>query len=142
MFVDDYFSIAHHRNAVLKALKADAARLGPEDRMALVAYDGGRLAMLADWSAPGASLERAFDQAMARKTHGFERAKERRSLQGEQQFATTTTADGTLLDHAVLDVGLSLREQAYADTLVRQIGRPSERRRPPCAALPRRRGAR
>ncbi len=121
VFVDDYFSIAHHRNAVLKALKADAARLGPEDRMALVAYDGGRLAMLADWSAPGASLERAFDQAMARKTHGFERAKERRSLQGEQQFATTTTADGTLLDHAVLDVGLSLREQAYADTLVRQI---------------------
>ena len=50
VFIDDYFSIAHHRNQVLAALKVDLARLGPEDRMAIVAYDGGRLAMLADGS--------------------------------------------------------------------------------------------
>src|SRR6185295_15310601 len=121
VFVDDFFAIAHRRNEVLKGLKADLARLGPEDRMALVAYDGGRLAILSNWSASRTDLEQAFDQAMARKAHGFERATERRTLQREQEFAVTSTEDGGMVDRAVLDVGLSLRERAYAETLIRQV---------------------
>src|SRR5215218_9665521 len=42
IFIDDYFAIASQRNSVLAAFKADLARLGPEDRMAIVSYDGGR----------------------------------------------------------------------------------------------------
>src|SRR5918999_2149876 len=85
VFVDDYFSIASLRNEVLKALKADLARLGPEDRMAVVAYDGGRLAPLPDWSGARSDLDRALDQAMARTARGFDRATEFRGLQSDRE---------------------------------------------------------
>src|SRR5829696_2630862 len=61
VFIDDFFAATPRRNDVLKALKADLARLGPEDRMAIVAYDGGRLAMVSNWSGSRSDLERAFD---------------------------------------------------------------------------------
>ena len=121
VFIDDYFSTPPRRNDVLKSLKADLGRLGPEDRMAVVAYDGGRLAMLANWSASRSDLERAFDQAMARTAHGFERATERRTLASDEAFAGTATADGMVLDLNVLNVGLNQRESAYAQTLIRQM---------------------
>jgi len=89
--------------------------------MAVVAYDGGRLAMLANWSASRSDLERAFDQAMARTAHGFERATERRTLASDEAFAGTATADGMVLDLNVLNVGLNQRESAYAQTLIRQM---------------------
>lgn len=120
VFIDDLFSMPPRRNDVLKALKADLGRLGAEDRMAVVAYDGGRLALLADWSASRSDLERAFDQAMARPAHGFERATELRTLQSDLAFRETPTAEGTPLDSA-LNTGLNEREHAYAETLVRQM---------------------
>src|SRR3954452_3481817 len=46
LFIDDFFSIPAQRNAVLKGLREDLGRLGPADRMAIVAYGGGRLTML------------------------------------------------------------------------------------------------
>jgi VWFA-related protein len=121
VFIDDFFSLPPRRNDVLKALKADLGRLGPDDRMAVVAYDGGRLAMLSNWSGSRSDLERAFDQAMARTARGFNRAAERRTLQHDQEFASTVTADGMILDLSVTNIGLNERERSYADTLVRQM---------------------
>lgn len=121
VFVDDFFAITPRRNDVLKALKADLARLRPEDRMAIVAYDGGRLAMISNWSGSRTDLERAFDQAMARASRGFDRVAERRSFLGNEEFARTVTADGGVLDLGVTNVGLNERERAYGDTLVRQM---------------------
>ncbi len=43
-----------------------------------------------------------------------------RTLQADQQFAETRTAEGTPLD-SVTNTGLNEREHAYADTLIRQI---------------------
>ena len=37
VFIDEFFSLNIRRNEVLRALKADLSRLGPEDRMAVVA---------------------------------------------------------------------------------------------------------
>jgi len=124
VFIDDYFSTPPRRNDVLKSLKADLGRLGPEDRMAVVAYDGGRLAMLANWSGTRSDLERAFDEAMARTARGFDRATELRTLHGDEEFASTITADGMVLDlnvARITNVGLNQRESAYAQTLIRQM---------------------
>jgi VWFA-related protein len=121
VFIDDYFAIAPHRNAVLQSLKADLARLGPEDRMAIVAYDGGRLAMISNWLGSRNALERAFDEAMTRPARGFDRAKELQSFLRDENFASTITGDDQVLDLAVLNSGLNEREYAYADTLVRQV---------------------
>ncbi len=124
VFLDDYFAIAPHRNEVLKSLKADLARLGPDDRMAIVAYDGGRLAMLSNWSGSRDDLGRAFDQAMARTARGLDRVTERRSLLENEAFAGTAIADGTVLDlntERITNSGLNERETAYAQTLIRQM---------------------
>jgi VWFA-related protein len=121
VFIDDYFAIANQRNTVLKAFKADLARLGPEDRMAIVAYDGGRLAMLSNWSGSRTSLEQAFDRAIARPSRGLERVTERRTLNNDEAFASKVTDDGRPLDLSIIDVGLNDRERAYGLTLTRQI---------------------
>ena len=121
VFIDDYFSIALQRDLVLKGLKADLGRLGPNDRMAIVAYDGGRLALLSNWSGSQADLASAFDRAMARKPHGLERVVERRALGSDQAFASQTTADNAPLDLSVTQTGLSNLQLAYAENLVRQV---------------------
>jgi len=121
VFIDDYFSVALNRDLVLKGLKADLGRLGPNDRMAIVAYDGGRLALLSNWSGSQADLASAFDRAMARKPHGLERVVERRALGSDQAFASQTTADNAPLDLSVTQTGLSNLQLAYAENLVRQV---------------------
>ena len=121
VFVDDYFSIASHRNAVLQGLKKDLDRLGPNDRMAIVAYDGGRLALLSNWSGSRADLARAFDKAMARTPHGFDRITERGRQQRDEAFASQTVGDNAPLDLSLHQVGLNDRERQYAGTLIRQI---------------------
>jgi VWFA-related protein len=121
VFVDDYFSIAAHRNAVLQGLKKDLSRLGPNDRMAIVAYDGGRLAMISNWSGSQADLARAFDKAMARTPHGFDRITERGRQQRDDAFASQSVGDNAPLDLSVLQTGLNDRQINFADTLIRQI---------------------
>jgi VWFA-related protein len=121
VFIDDYFSVAANRNVVLKGLKADLGRFGPNDRMAIVAYDGGRLAMLSNWSGSQADLARAFDQAMARKTHGFDRITESRTLAHDLSFASQTVGDGAPLDLNTRGGGLNDQQRAYASTLIRQV---------------------
>jgi VWFA-related protein len=66
VFIDDYFSTDVRRNEVLQSLKIEISRLGPQDRMALVAWDGGRLAMLSNWSSSPSQLGQAIDRAMQR----------------------------------------------------------------------------
>jgi VWFA-related protein len=136
VFIDDFFAMAPRRNEVLKSLKADLARLGPEDRMAVVAYDGGRLAMLSNWSGSRSDLERAFDQAMTRASRGFDRVVERRSFLGDEDFVRTATAPGQGPGRAgaspevpipeftlagATNGGLKDQKLAYAETLVRQM---------------------
>lgn len=121
VFIDDYFAIPAQRDAVLKGLKADLGRLGPDDRMAIVAYDGGRLAMLSNWSGSPADLGRAFDQAMTRKARGFMRRSESASQANDEAFASQKIGDDTPLDLNTHQVGLTDTQRAYADTLIRQV---------------------
>jgi VWFA-related protein len=117
VFVDDFFSIAAQRNAVLTAMKKDLARLGPNDRMAIVAYDGGRLALLSGWSGSQADLARALDAAMARKTRGFDRRAEGTGFANDQAFSSQNVGDSTPLA-PTSETAPSL---LYEKLLVRQV---------------------
>ncbi len=121
VFVDDYFAIAQQRNLVLKSMKADLSRLRPEDRMAIVAYDGGRLALLSGWSSSREDLARAFDQAMARTSHGLDRRVEAKRLVTDEGFAGQTVGDGAALDTVSRMQGLNERQISYGNTLYRQV---------------------
>jgi VWFA-related protein len=79
VFVDDYFSLAQDRDRVLEALRAQLGGLRPEDRMAIVAYDGSRLEMLSSWTGSRPELERAIRRAEARPARGLQRWLEQRS---------------------------------------------------------------
>ena len=50
VFLDDYFSLRADRDHAIERLRAELPALGPEDRMAIVAYDGDRVEMLSSWS--------------------------------------------------------------------------------------------
>lgn len=79
VFIDDFFSIARDRNTVLKALAEDLDHLGPDDRMALVAYNGRDLEELAGWTNTRLVLESALEKARKRRSYGLQRYGELRA---------------------------------------------------------------
>jgi VWFA-related protein len=81
VFVDNFFSLGPRRNEVLKSLKEQLSRLGPEDRMAIVAYDGGGVEMLSSWSNSSRQLEKAIDEAVRRPAKGLARRAELQNFQ-------------------------------------------------------------
>lgn len=66
VFVDDSLASAVQRDLVLWEIERDLDRLGPDDRMAIVAFDGARLRRLADWTGDRAVLAAAFAEARRR----------------------------------------------------------------------------
>ncbi|MEA2559092.1 MAG: hypothetical protein QOH06_596 [Acidobacteriota bacterium] len=86
VFIDESLSIAAHRDVVLKEIERDLDRLGPEDRMAVVAFDGGRLHRLANWTGDRKALADAFAEARRRPAQGILTLAERRSALGDQQL--------------------------------------------------------
>lgn len=70
VFIDDSFAIAPQRNQLLTGIAEDL-RLGPEDRMAVVAFDGKRLDLLSDWEGDREVLLRVLDEARRRPANGL-----------------------------------------------------------------------
>ncbi len=79
VFIDDDFSVPPHRNRVLRRLAEQTPRLGPEDRMAVVAWDGREVELLSGWARPGADLEAVFAAAEKRRAYGLQKRNELRN---------------------------------------------------------------
>ena len=84
VFVDEYFSIRRDRNRVLESISGEVSRLGREDRMAIVAYDGRRLDMISNWNQSPAELQQAIQGAMERPSRGLMTRNLLRELQVEE----------------------------------------------------------
>ncbi|HSF39379.1 MAG TPA: VWA domain-containing protein [Thermoanaerobaculia bacterium] len=123
VFVDDFFSNAFQRNEVLESMKGQVARLQPEDRMAIVAWNGGKIDVLSNWSGSQAQLSRALDAAMGRKARGLDRVTEYRSFRREMEFSQQAVGDNAplSLESRMTASGLSGPELNYADVLSRQV---------------------
>jgi len=67
VFIDEFFSPYKLRNEALKVLARDLGTLGPRDRMAVVAFEGMRLRVVADWSPPSPALADTLRQVAKRK---------------------------------------------------------------------------
>ncbi len=83
VFIDDSFSVAGPRNEVLERLAADLSLLGPEDRMAVLAFDGKRIEVLSAWCAYRAALTGALKKARERPARGNQMISTERSLEGD-----------------------------------------------------------
>ncbi len=86
VFIDNYFSIAQDRDRVLEALRSQLGNLKPEDRMAIVAYDGARLEMLSSWTNSVPALERALRTAAEWPALGLQRWSEQRSYEASSRL--------------------------------------------------------
>lgn len=135
VFIDDYFTIPPRRNEVLKALAADLPRLGPQDRMAIVSFDGARLTRLSGWTGSAPELRQALDKAAAVPARGIDRITELRStLQSEQLLSdvldnpgggtvstgVTQSQQGSI-NERISATGLSGQQLTYGLTLAGQI---------------------
>jgi VWFA-related protein len=79
VFIDDSFAIAAQRDVVLQRLARDLGRLGPEDRVAVVSFDGRKIDLLTDWTGDRGTLERTLEVAQRRPSQGIARLAMRRT---------------------------------------------------------------
>ena len=124
VFIDDYFSIARDRNQVLEAMARDLPLLGPEDRMAVVAFNGKELEMISTWSQSVAELERAFESAVERPAFGLQRLAEQRQFDYDRTLsALSSIRAGQITTGRYLRTQLDPDERFYLERLTDQVSR-------------------
>ena len=67
VFIDNFFALPTDRNRVLRAFE-ESLFLGPEDRMAIVSFDGRELEMLSTWSQSDVELRRVIRRSLDQPT--------------------------------------------------------------------------
>jgi VWFA-related protein len=118
VFIDDYFAVGARRNEVLRELMEDLGRLGPEDRMAVIAFDGKKVDMLSNWSGIERELHRALQQAMGRPSYGTQRMAEITNFETSRRLGV-----GNLDSRAAFANRLDLEELGQMELLTNQIQR-------------------
>jgi VWFA-related protein len=121
VFIDDFFAFANQRNIVLKSLRDQVSRLGPDDRMAIVAYDGRKLTMLSSWSGSPRELSKALIAAMERPAHGVDRASDLRTFESARHDAPTLGSANPVIVSAT--TSLNFDEIGYARILGQEVER-------------------
>jgi len=121
VFVDDFFSLTARRDEVLRNLKDDLSRLGPDDRMAIVAYDGKRLDMLASWTNAQPALGRALTEAMRRPTFGLQRVAELNAFETGRRAGGGGLGGVTNNRRSDFTTQLDIEELSYSRHLAEQI---------------------
>jgi VWFA-related protein len=122
VFIDDFFSVGPRRDEVLRSLKDDLSRLGPEDRMALVAFDGKHVNLLSSWSRSARELGLVLEREIGSPAHGLERLAELRNFRATERrftnFDPVVQARGGF-SHSQL----TIEERAYVSELTWQLQR-------------------
>jgi len=80
VFIDDFLTLRRDRDRVLERAQADLARLGPADRVAVVAFDGRKLELLTGWTGSREQLDRVLAAALERPTHGLQAEVRRKQI--------------------------------------------------------------
>lgn len=90
LFVDRFFGIKRDLKRVLGELQEAVAGFGPQDRMAIVGYDGRRLDAIVGWTTGPAAIARALDQAATLPSYGVNRLGERNLFERETRSGGAT----------------------------------------------------
>ncbi|MEM6457646.1 MAG: hypothetical protein AAF772_21335, partial [Acidobacteriota bacterium] len=71
VWIDEAFTLVPERDRAVALVRDGLDRLSPDDRVALVGWDGRRPQLLRTWTPPGPELARAFDAALERRARGL-----------------------------------------------------------------------
>ncbi len=118
VFIDNMFSLHTRRNDVLRELKDQLSLLGPEDRMAIVAFNGG-VEMLSSWSNSARQLGQAIEKAIGEPAQGLNRVAELRSFESTRRLTS-----GSMFEPGSrrgFNQRLDIEELEYAQRLVYQV---------------------
>ncbi len=123
VFIDNFFSLPTDRNRVLRALE-ESLFLGPEDRMAVVSFDGRNLEMLSTWSQSVVDLRRVLRGSFADPAYGLQRLSERRQFDLDRVLAASAAMlfDGSEARSAVRGF-LDPNERYHVTRLSEQLER-------------------
>src|SRR3954471_9619503 len=86
VFIDESFAVKTHRDVVLQKLATQLGQLDAADRVAVVAFDGERMAVLSDWTSNPAALAEVFAKAQLRPANGIASVGTRRMTQDDADF--------------------------------------------------------
>jgi VWFA-related protein len=124
VFIDELFSLPPDRDAVLEALEAELPRLGAEDRMAIVAFNGRDLDMLSTWTNSVPALTRVLKKARERPTYGIQRLAEQRQYNFDRLLNVSTQLRAGQFDarsRMFFVNDLSPSERFYVDQLTEHV---------------------
>ena len=127
VFIDDFFSPPLRRDDVLEGLRDHLARLGPQDRMAIVAYNGRQIEMLSTWSGSVEALTRVLEAARERPSFSLMRQAEEHGFQSID--SALFGVDGTSNRVNPVGVGnmndtsLTIEERQFASLVRSQVQR-------------------
>ncbi|HEV7787044.1 MAG TPA: VWA domain-containing protein [Thermoanaerobaculia bacterium] len=121
VFIDNFFSLANRRDGVLRSLKDQLSRLGPDDRMAIVAFDGRNVEMLSTWSNSLRQLGSAIEKAIGEPAQGLARVAELRSFDSSRHLIGGSAFEPG--PRASFTQRLGIEEIEYADRLASQAER-------------------
>ena len=76
VFVDNFFTIPRDRKVVIQKIIDDLPNLGPQDRMAVVAFDGRNLDLVGSWASSQTTIAENLRRALAPSPGGLERLAE------------------------------------------------------------------
>ncbi len=93
VFIDEAFALRSQRNRVLRNLIEQLPHLGPQDHMAIVAYNGQQLDMLSSWSSSQPALARVLEEAKSRRAYGLRHRATRGYDLGRYAFTSRRTGD-------------------------------------------------
>jgi len=136
VFVDDGFAVGARRNLALERLRDGLRRLGPEDRMAVIVFDGANLAVLSGWTADQAALAAALRRAAAGASRGNQLLAQRHSLDNDED-EVRFLPEQDVIEHALEELrprvspealGQLVRTAAAAAAALRAFELPPGRR--------------
>ncbi len=120
VFIDNFFSLPTDRNRVLRALE-ESLFLGPEDRMAIVSFDGRELEMLSTWSQSEVELRRVIKKSLGDPAYGLQRLSERRQFDFDRVLEASVAAFSSRRD--TLRNFLAPNERFHVTRLSEQVER-------------------
>jgi VWFA-related protein len=121
VFIDNFFSLGTRRDDVLRSLKDQLSRLGPDDRMAIVAFDGRNVEMLTSWSNSLRQLGSAIQKAIGEPAQGLARIAELHSFDSSRRLISGSAFEPG--PRAAFTQRLDIEEIEYANRLADQAER-------------------
>jgi VWFA-related protein len=94
VFLDRAFTIRAQLDFVLARVQEELDRLGPEDRVAVVSFDGRQFTVLTDWTDDRGMVRAVLERARKSPTDGLAVRAERASLANDESLRGTASEKG------------------------------------------------